>query len=312
MQDELKNIGSLSAIEYFLNLDGLTVKESIESLKLASSSVLKPSEVFMPTINLLSKMGYIEILEKGVSKKKKYNKLTFITDYITFLNNNNILSKIISTENLKLDSDTKRYVINNNSIALTYKSIRNFLINAGFLTEPYSNNNLYINVEFEQLTKEFILPLIEAEYEGRGQSPSQFKKSQLKKEENGLEAEMFVMAFEKKRLHKHARINDIQHVALTNVGAGFDILSFSTNESFILDREIEVKSYVGIPHFYISKNEYDRAKKNQEKYCIYLVDREKFKDEGYNPEIIENPHSNLFQSNKWSCDIQSYHYTKTS
>jgi hypothetical protein len=310
MQDELKKLGSLSAIEYFLNLDGLMVNEDIESLKRASSTIFKPSEVFMPTIKLLSKMGYIEILENRISKKKSYNKLTFITDYIIFLNDNKILSGIISTENLKFDSDKKRYIINNNTISLIYESIRNFLIDADFLSKSYYGNDLYINVEFNQLTEEIILPSIESEYKKSGRTPSQFKNDQLKNEENGLEAEIFVMAFEKKRLHMHTRVNDIQHVALFNVGAGFDILSFSTNESFILDREIEVKSYVGNPHFFISKNEYDRAKKNHERYYIYLVDRDRLQDEGYCPELIENPYKNLFKSDEWTCEIDKYHYIK--
>jgi len=310
MQEELKKLGSLSAIEYFLNLDGLSVCESIGSLKLASLSFFEEDEVFWEVIRLLSKMGYIEVLEKEVIKKKSFNKLTFMSDFINFLNENETLHKIVSTENLKLDSDKNQYVINNNTINLRYSSIRNFLIDADFLIPSYSSNDLYINNEFEQLTKEIILPLIEGEYIKDGQSPAQLKVNQLKDEENGLEAERFVMAFEKKRLNRHPRVNDIQHVALSNVGAGFDIISFSTNTSFILNREIEVKSYVGNPHFYISKNEYDRAKRNRNRYYIYLVNREKFKGNNYYPEIIENPYERLFNSHKWTCDIQSYHYRK--
>ena len=116
------------------------------------------------------------------------------------------------------------------------------------------------------------------------------------------------MKYERKRLSGHKRVNDIQHVAAFNVSAGFDILSFSSNQSYILDREIEVKSYVGLPSFYLSRTEYERAEENKGGYVIYLVDREKMIMEEYNPIIIENPFENLKISKNWSCAIEKYFY----
>ena len=91
--------------------------------------------------------------------------------------------------------------------------------------------------------------------------------------------------------------------------AGFDILSFSTNQSYILDREVEVKSYVGQPHFYLSRNEYERAKENKNGYFLYIVDREKIDNNDYSPEIIGNPFESLKNSDKWTCTIECYHYS---
>lgn len=305
MNGESNKFGTLTAIEYLLNLDGISTSESITSLRSASSGHFQSMSIFSSTLNLLEKMSYVDVSDGKVKKKKNFDKSTFLLDFIIYLNQVHILSKFFSPMILRLDSVKSQYYLCANSISLDFSSCRNFLIESQFFIYDSSRLKLYINNEFKDLTENFIFPLIESEHK-RGMSPEKLKKQLANQEKCGLEAELFVMEYERKRLSAHLRVEDIKHVALFDVTAGFDILSFSTNQSYILDREIEVKSYAGQPHFYFSRNEYDRAKENKNGYFLYLVDREKIDNSDYCPEIIGNLLESLGDTDKWSSTIECY------
>ena len=83
------------------------------------------------------------------------------------------------------------------------------------------------------------------------------------------------------------------------MAAGYDIVSYDSDEAVEYDRFIEVKSYVGSPHFYWSNNEIETAKLYGNKYYIYLVDASKMIDEKYVPDIICNPAEEIIESAKW-------------
>ncbi len=308
MIEENSQLGSITAIDYLLNLDGISNSESIESLCAASSGYFRSKSIFLSTLNLLEKMEYVDISGNKVLKKKNFNRTAFLFNFISYLDQIQVLNRLFSPSNLKLDSSNNQYYVFTNSISLELSSIRNFLIDSKFLIQDSSEYKLYINNEFKNTTEDFIFPLIEKESIKRGLTPEGLKKILAAQEQHGLEAELFVLAYERKRLSSHQRVNSIQHVAAFNVSAGFDILSFSTNHSYVLDREIEVKSYTGRPEFYLSKSEYDRAEKNKNGYFIYLVDRDKMEIENYNPEIIENPFDSLKNSKNWACTIDKYFY----
>ena len=308
MNGENNKFGTLTAIEYLLNLDGVSASESITSLRSASSGYFQSSTIFLSTINLLEEMRYVKVFENKIIKKKNFVKSTFLVDFIIYLNQIHVLSKFFSPLVLRLDSNNNQYYLFANSISLDFSSFRNFLIESRFFIYDSSKIKLYINNEFRDFTESFIFSLVENERKNEGMSPERLKMQLANQEKCGLEAELFVMQYESKRLAEHCRVKDIQHVALLDVTAGFDILSFSTNQSYILDREIEVKSYAGLPHFYLSKNEYNRAKENKNGYFLYLIDRNKINNNDYCPEIIGNLLENLENTDKWSCTIEGYHY----
>ena len=309
MNGESNKLGSLSAIEYLLNLDGVSVSESLTSIHAASSGHFQSFSIFSSTVTLLEKMRYVDVFEDKIKKKKNFNKSTFILDFFIYLDQIQILSKFFSPMILKLDSVNNQYYLFANSISLDLSLFRNFLIESRFFTHNSSRLKLTINEEYKELTEKFIFPLVERECKKRGMSPERLKRQLENQEQCGLEAELFVLEYERNRLSGHHRVNDIQHIALFDVTAGFDILSFTTNQSFMLDREIEVKSYVGQPHFYLSRNEYDRAKANKDGYFIYLVDRGEIDNNDYCPEIIGDVLESLKKSDKWSCSIEGYHYS---
>lgn len=109
-------------------------------------------------------------------------------------------------------------------------------------------------------------------------------------------AEKYVLDFECRRLER----DDIMLVSEIDYAAGFDIASFSSNQSKEFDRFIEVKSYSLKCRFFWSNNEYEVAKQLGDQYFLYLVDRGQMQDVRYGPEIIQNPAQKLFADSNWS------------
>lgn len=130
----------------------------------------------------------------------------------------------------------------------------------------------------------------------------------LKKQEDqsrrGLEAEEYVFKLEKNRLP--CKIAKIKRISDFDVTAGYDIISFQNEQSEEYDRFIEVKCYIGTPHFYWSENECDVAKIKGDKYVLCLVDYTRIDEPGYLPEYIQNPCEFIFSDEQWLVNTASY------
>ncbi len=113
---------------------------------------------------------------------------------------------------------------------------------------------------------------------------------------NGLLAEEWVLAQERKRLVGHPLLEQVRRISDENVSAGYDILSFSSPNALQHDLHIEVKSYVGKRRFFWSRNEIETAKELGEKYCLHLVDRSLMTKPHYKAQVINGPYSALFQT----------------
>jgi hypothetical protein len=124
----------------------------------------------------------------------------------------------------------------------------------------------------------------------------------------GETAEAFAMEFERRRLGGHRLLDQIRWVSTDDVGAGFDILSFDDQRSLLLDRSIEVKGYSGERAFHWSKEEIDTARRKREAYWLYLVDRDRIGDQGYVPEMLNDPYTYLIEVNPagWSREATGY------
>ena len=132
-------------------------------------------------------------------------------------------------------------------------------------------------------------------------SPSDYSDAIDRNLERGGQAEKFVLSFERKRLADHPFVGRIQHIALVDVGAGFDILSFHGVDDLIPNRMVEVKSWTGKKRFYLSANELRVANSHVGCYYIYLVHRDQMFDDGYIPEILEFRSRRFFdEPNRWS------------
>ena len=120
----------------------------------------------------------------------------------------------------------------------------------------------------------------------------------------GEEAEKFVLAFERKRLNGK---DFIEWVAEYVANEGYDIASYDNESDTEHNRFIEVKSYAGSrPYFYWSKNEYLVAKRRQENYWLYLVNRDEVGNNNYVPIMLQNPYESVLKNNRWSAQIEKY------
>lgn len=132
-------------------------------------------------------------------------------------------------------------------------------------------------------------------------SPEQLERLQEAQARQGADAEEYVLRFERNRLQGHAQLQLVQRVSLVNTAAGYDIESFEGLRSFLPDRFIEVKSYRGTEHFFLSLGELEAARQLGDRYYVYLVDMEKVDLPGYLPDIIRNPSVELFEQGAgWS------------
>lgn len=113
----------------------------------------------------------------------------------------------------------------------------------------------------------------------------------------GDAGETFVLNYERSRLANHPRVNDIRIVGRHDVGLGYDILSLRGDTSNEPDLHIEVKTYSGEPHFFLSQGEQAAASKYGMNYAVYLVDVNKLHDPGYAPIIIHDPAKSLLAEN---------------
>ncbi|CAB9544407.1 hypothetical protein BROOK1789C_1659, partial [Bathymodiolus brooksi thiotrophic gill symbiont] len=90
--------------------------------------------------------------------------------------------------------------------------------------------------------------------------------------------------------------------------AGYDIQSYKSDNSFLLDKFIEVKSYSGDPYFYWSRNEIKTAKQEKNNYFLYLVNRDEMGSDNYQPIIIQNPCKIVLSGNNWKKNCQNWKF----
>lgn len=137
-----------------------------------------------------------------------------------------------------------------------------------------------------------------------------------KKDGLGKTAELEVFRYEEERLKGHPDLlAKIEHVALNDVMAGYDILSWETEnkKDRPVPRYVEVKAVSKIDSgFYWSRNEIEKAKEFAEKYYLYLlpvIDNNIFDMEGL--EIISNPTEKIFDNLKgWNRQVETYLFSK--
>ena len=199
------------------------------------------------------------------------------------------------------DAEKGHLTIKRSAFPLAYAAVRNFLTMAGALDKE-ENGEICVAGNFESDWTE------QLRNRRKKFTLEQLLKQQEDQSRRGLEAEEFVLGLEKKRLpelaHKIKRISDF------DVAAGYDIVSYESNETEHYDRFIEVKCYMGSPHFFWSENESDVARIKADKYILCLVDYLRMGEPGYQPEFIRNPYETIFDSDEWLVNASSYRIQK--
>ena len=177
-----------------------------------------------------------------------------------------------------------------------FGGIRNLLLDLEFLEQDsdkprYWVSPQYLTVFFEAKSKS-------------STTPAELQKVLYERNKLGQEAEREVLKFEAARLrHRPDLVKQIKYVADENVGAGYDILSFTelANTTRISDRLIEVKAVSPADFkFYWSTNEIEAARVHCSNYFLYLLPVSKFGFDVQKLKIIQNPFDTIFcNENDW-------------
>ena len=199
------------------------------------------------------------------------------------------------------DAEKGHLTIKRSAFPLAYAAIRNFLIMAGALNKE-ENGEIGVTGDYESNWTE------QLHNRRKKFTLEQLLKQQEDQSKRGLEAEEFVLELEKKRLPKMAQ--KIKRISDFDVAAGYDIVSYDSYETEHYDRFIEVKCYIGFPHFFWSENESDVARIKADKYLLCLVDYARIGEPGYQPEFIRNPYETIFNGEEWLVNAASYRIQK--
>lgn len=252
---------------------------------------------FLAYLKLVDVMDNVIIPTEEMMQLSGKNKEDIINIIIKLCLSNMVEDGIFSQESLGFDTDKGHLSIKRSAFPLEYAAIRNFLTVAGALEKEH-NGEICVTDSYENIFAKDL-----KSYRQK-LTLEELLKQKEEQSQRGLEAEEFVLELERNRLplkaYKIKRISDF------DVAAGYDIVSYDSNESMKYDRFIEVKCYLGKPHFYWSENECDTARQKGGKYILCLVDYTRIKEPGYTPQYIRNPYDDIFTNENWLVNAASY------
>jgi hypothetical protein len=211
--------------------------------------------------------------------------LTRNTSYRT--NINNFLGNFESVDgNFEIVMDSER--------RQQFGGLRNLLLELEFLEHDFNKPRYWIS---SQHLATFI-----AAKNVSSISPLELQAVLRAREELGHKAELVVLKFERARLRSYSDlVKRIKHIASENVGAGYDVLSFTklANRGGFSDRLIEVKAVSSIDFkFYWSRNEIETARIHGQNYFLYLVPVSKDGFDMRKIKIIQNPFEQVYLATK--------------
>lgn len=170
------------------------------------------------------------------------------------------------------DADDSSISFNKNSIPLKYVGLTMLFEGCGEICSQGQKWMVCGEQLYDFLIKQFT---------GARMSLDALEKRLVHEKELGLQAEEYVLDFERKKIAAWGLDKEPIQVSLIDVSAGFDILSY---DRYGNEKYIEVKSCDVNYKFYISRNELSIAKQYKEKYWLYLYNRlNNTIDEIFNP-----------------------------
>jgi hypothetical protein len=243
-------------------------------------------------------------IDKGVLENIFILNKFILENVFNYFKTDIIFKDIFKKSNIKYNVESNLFLIQNSAFKLEFSQFKKLLISFGFLELTQFKSSIYYIINQEYV---YLLDFITDPIAGKI-SPDKFKDILLKQEYIGNLGEEFVYNFELNRLEF---MKEVIWISKYSVSEGFDIISFEDNNSAV-KRFIEVKTYIGKPHFYWSKNEINISKFLSNQYYLYLIDFNKISIEGYTPTIINNPYQNIFTNESWFKEVENYKFTELS
>ncbi|MFZ2522508.1 MAG: DUF3883 domain-containing protein [Minisyncoccia bacterium] len=258
---------------------------------------LRGSAFFDETFRFLSVLGIVENIDKQLqlsipanmevesillnSLFRKASKISAIVDYF-----HNFL--------LVEDVYTFKPPVQKN---LQTSGVRNLLLELDIIEHDISTGNYIVSKKGTPYLKSFLYRT----------SVLEFEEILRKRDKLGLKAELAVLAYEHKKLSKYPGLaKQIVHVSRSDVGAGYDIQSFTYADGAPTLKYIEVKAVSANDFsFFWSINEIEVAKWYRQQYYLYLVPISKGgKINMQKLKIISDPYDYIYKDEK-NRDLES-------
>lgn len=312
MQDVLKrcnHLGSPEAIYDFSKIIMQKCGTNISSVISINALNTKSDVKVRPSLALFEFLDFIEIKDDEISPLYDGKRIVSLSkdEFLAELSRRIIAFLIdqghFNINAISFNSDENSYLLKKSAFPLYTAAMRNLLIEIGGLYEIMPGVYKFIPVYetiFLQKVKEWRKKV----------SLEQLIKLHEENAKQGRMAEEYVLEFEKQRLLGGINASKVMQISDIDVMAGYDIVSYESNESKSVDRYIEVKSFKGGVHFFWSENEFEVAKILRERYYLYLVDIEKYTSIEYEPIIIQDPAVRMFNSQEWLVETSNYRITK--
>lgn len=210
--------------------------------------------------------------------------------------------EIFSPQHLAYDLSNKSIKITNNAFGFKYSQFKQVLLDFKVLAPVVTEISSYYIISHNYMSL-FQKDLM-AEIKRRAISPEHLKSLLEMQNQYGQEAERFVLKYEMARLDEQ---KEVIWVANYSVSEGYDIASFNSKYSLFHDRFIEVKSFIGTPTFYWSKNEMETSRVKGKSYFLYLINRGEMDNSDYIPIIIQNPIEEILNNPSWEKEVENYY-----
>lgn len=291
----------------------LTLLEDVDSVPVSD---LRAINIPSSAINFLQCLGIIKKDKDRISLASRNitQKIPLVIYESLFdkLKEERLLHNFLNEKNLHYDPNSGCVFVKNNQIPLKFSTIRNLLIAFNFfLKDNLISSQFYIQPDFQDWFYKAVVPGIEVSR--LTDNPlSRLIKRREHQEAAGKQAELFVLEYEKRQRKSHANAKNIKIISDIDTNAGYDIESYTSDSSLLLDKFIEVKSYTESPSFYWSSNEMETAKIKSSRYYLYLVNRDVMEDKNYHPIQIEDPARNLFSDSEWIYRDDGYFFEKNN
>jgi hypothetical protein len=176
--------------------------------------------------------------------------------------------------------------------------LRNFLI--------YAKKIIYENNEYKVVDNKILELFLKKEY-----SPKKLEKDLKDKKQLGDDAEILIFKKEQEKANQINPSLKVDHVALRDVSAGYDIQSFEKQDDRVEKIYIEVKAVSKSNYkFHLSVKEKQTANKLKNKYFIYLLPVDKSNPDkfDYNQLLkITNIDKSIFQNKlEWKVENDGF------
>lgn len=246
---------------------------------------------------------------KAGSAEEYFQSTHFYELLFKTLSDSGKMEDFLNETNVKFNSSRKQYYVQSHRVPFDLYPIRNLLLRVGFFRpDSMIPDHLFVSSPFTGFFEKSVAHSIVVKAKKRRISLMELQESLDQQAEVGRQGELIALSYEQRRMKKHPRVDEIARVSEQFVNAGYDIISFDGDDSFVFDRFIEVKTFGEAMEFFWSENEVQVAQELGARYWLYLVDRRSMETADFVPKMFQDPYQFVFQNTDWRRDVASWKF----